>query len=109
MSVRWSLGLLAFGLLVGGCADLQELKIDARNKYLAREAWDDLQTTYGCMNYEKDFGRGFRDGYFDVAEGGEGCPPVLPPQRYWSARYREAWKRCLANTGLCLNPKLSSW
>lgn len=88
MNRRWCVVLLALaGFSLTGCADLQELKINFRNRYLASEAWDALQETYGCMNYETDFGRGFRAGYYDVASGGNGCPPILPPERYWSARY----------------------
>lgn len=74
-------------VLLSGCAELQEMKIDFRHRYLAKEAWESLQDCYGEMNYEADFGRGFREGYFDVANGGNGCPPPLPPQRYWSVRY----------------------
>lgn len=87
MYLRLSLLVLAIALGASGCAEFQELKIDNRNRYLAKEAWGSLQETYECMNFEKDFGRGFRQGYYDVASGGDGCPPVLPPRRYWSVRY----------------------
>ncbi|MBX9654031.1 hypothetical protein K2Y11_10485 [bacterium] len=79
--------LMSGCLLATGCAELQEAKIDLRNRYIAREAWKDLREVYCEMNFEKDFGRGFREGYFDVAAGGNGCPPVIPPERYWSVRY----------------------
>jgi hypothetical protein len=78
---------IAASLGVAGCAEFQEAKIELRNRYLAKEAWRSLRETHGAMNYEKDFGRGFREGYHNVASGGLGCPPVLPPQRYWSVRY----------------------
>lgn len=88
MRVRWSIAAIALSLSgLAGCAELQEVKIDFRNRYLAHEAWRDLREVYCDMNYEKDFGRGFRTGYYDVASGGNGCPPILPPQRYWSVRY----------------------
>ncbi len=81
----FSLALISLGLT--GCAEIQEMKINVRNRYLAKEAWESLRETNDCMNFESDFGRGFRTGYYDVANGGNGCPPPLPPQRYWSVRY----------------------
>ncbi len=81
----YSLALISLGLT--GCAEIQEMKINVRNRYLAKEAWESLRETNDCMNFESDFGRGFRAGYYDVANGGNGCPPPLPPQRYWSVRY----------------------
>jgi hypothetical protein len=88
MSLRWSsIGLAICLISLAGCAELQQAKIDARNRYLSNQAWIDLEDTYCDMNFDKDFGRGFREGYYDVASGGDGCPPILPPQRYWSVRY----------------------
>ncbi|MBY0587454.1 hypothetical protein K2X85_09775 [bacterium] len=81
------LGLAIASVGLTGCAEIQELKINTRNRYLASEAWETLRETSECMNYESDFGRGFRAGYYDVANGGNGCPPPLPPERYWSVRY----------------------
>lgn len=74
-------------LAASGCAELQEDKIDNRNKWLARRAWESLEVCYQDFDYTDDFGRGFRKGYFDVANGGTGCPPIIPPQRYWSVKY----------------------
>jgi hypothetical protein len=81
----FGLALISLGLT--GCAEIQEMKINVRNRYLSKEAWESLRETNDCMNFESDFGRGFRAGYYDVANGGNGCPPPLPPQRYWSVRY----------------------
>jgi len=38
--------------------------------------------------YPHHYGKGFRAGYRDVANGGEGCPPTMPPQCYWSVCYQ---------------------
>lgn len=38
--------------------------------------------------YPKHYGKGFRAGYRNVAGGGDGCPPTLPPQCYWSVCYQ---------------------
>ena len=81
MRSRWSLlGLVlpVFLMTMTGCAELQESKISLRNRYLSKEAWKDLREEYCSMNFEKDFGRGFRAGYYDVACGGNGCPRLTP-------------------------------
>jgi hypothetical protein len=47
----------------------------------------------------KDFETGWRQGYYDVANGMDGQRPITPPRRYWAARYQspagqkqvEAW------------------
>ncbi len=33
---------------------------------------------------------GFLEGYHDMLQGGDGCPPVVPPRRYWSWKYQSA-------------------
>lgn len=56
----------------------------------AKRAWAERYDHYcdrECADY---FGAGFRDGYADVARGGTGCPPPLPPRRYWGWRYQNA-------------------
>jgi len=37
--------------------------------------------------YYKD---GFLDGFYDVAMGGQGCLPAIPPRRYWKSCYETA-------------------
>lgn len=76
--------LAAMALLQSGCGALNEYKIDSRNHLLARRAWNCLEDVYRDVEYPYDFGRGFRAGYFNVAGGGNGCPPVLPPRKYWT-------------------------
>lgn len=87
MKQRWLLFSGWALLALAGCAELQEDKIDGRNRYLARRAWEQLQVVYKDFDYTDDFGRGFKQGYFDVASGGNGCPPMLPPKHYWSVKY----------------------
>ena len=33
----------------------------------------------------KAFGEGFRAGFIHIKNGGNGCPPLLPPRKYWSS------------------------
>ncbi|MFO0944594.1 MAG: hypothetical protein U1D30_01410 [Planctomycetota bacterium] len=87
MKQRWLLFSGWALLALAGCAELQEDKIDGRNRYLARRAWEQLQVVYKDFDYTDDFGRGFKQGYFNVASGGNGCPPMLPPKHYWSVKY----------------------
>lgn len=77
------LALIAGAL--AGCGSLNEYKIDSRNHRLARRAWNCMKHVYADVDYPYDFGLGFQEGYFDVASGGNGCPPLLPPKRYWTA------------------------
>jgi hypothetical protein len=44
---------------------------------------------YQCPPFTPDHEAGFIDGYVDYLEsGGTGDPPVLPPRRYWRAKYQ---------------------
>jgi hypothetical protein len=33
--------------------------------------------------HERDYWLGWRAGYYEIASGGQGLPPPVPPQRYW--------------------------
>lgn len=79
-------------LLIGltcasGCASmkdcLDECMITVRNCRAARRAWKDYQPCVGEMENKRHFGRGFKDGYAEVASGGSPCVPALPPECYW--------------------------
>ena len=85
--------LLTLGLVsVTGCNSLSD-SIDEQH-YLMRSksdaglAWKNSKRAY--VRIEKnldDFERGFVDGYVAVASGADGCPPSLPPKRYWKTKY----------------------
>lgn len=38
-----------------------------------------------------DFEFGFQQAFIDIANGGSGALPTVPPPRYWSAPYRTSW------------------
>jgi hypothetical protein len=63
----------------------------------AKAAWAarmDRHCDRACLDH---FGAGFRAGYADVANGGTGCPPPLPPRRYWGWRYKNCeGQQCVA-------------
>ena len=59
-----------------------------RNGVWAKKAWYQHEHLYSQHPHLRDLGKGFRAAYTDVANGGGGCPPVLPPREYWSWRYQ---------------------
>jgi hypothetical protein len=59
-----------------------------RNHVWSKRAWYQQRHLFAAHPYVVDFGEGFRAGYLDVAGGGDGCVPVLPPRKYWSWRYQ---------------------
>ena len=65
-----------------------EKMISWKNRYRAHKAWKEVKDNCDNIDVPGDFGRGFRAGYYDVALGGDGCPPAVPPRRYWSVWYQ---------------------
>ena len=94
MMVRKAALMLAVGVtLLSGCYSLQTAFTDDmiawRNYRAAQSAWWSCRDVYvDCEPNLYDFGLGFRAGYINVASGGNGCPPTLPPQRYWGPYYQ---------------------
>ena len=85
--------LLSFVTIsVTGCSSfwdqIDENVFMMRTKSSARKSWTNSQSAYRCLEHNlDDFGRGFVAGYTAVATGGNGCPPSLPPRRYWKTKY----------------------
>lgn len=63
-----------------------DLAIHRTNRSLARMAWSDVEGCYDDLPCREDFEKGFKRGYSDRASGLNGCPPALPPRRYWRAK-----------------------
>jgi hypothetical protein len=61
-----------------------------RNNVWAAESWCAHKHAYADQPYFADFGAGYRSGYRDVAAGGNGCPPALPPRCYWTWKFQTA-------------------
>ena len=80
--------LLLFSASVAvGCTQLEDNRIEARQRRMARAAYVTSPGACNGMQHSVDYAKGFEAGYFDVASGGDGCPPALPPKKYWSATY----------------------
>jgi hypothetical protein len=72
------------------------------------EAWNEAVNTHRFRNYSSrswhmnknrfcneaalsDFADGYRQGYEDVAKGGNGCTPNFPPRKYWNWQYQSPY------------------
>ncbi len=85
------LSLVLTGVL-SGCANVQgvfgacDCSLDrslhmTRAQLMARRVWSSQHAScYSQHCDRKAVRRGFIDGFVDVAGGGDGCPPVFPPQ-----------------------------
>jgi hypothetical protein len=59
-----------------------------RNQVWARQSWHENKHCFADQPYLHDFSEGYRHGYREVASGGSGCPPALPPRCYWTWHYQ---------------------
>jgi hypothetical protein len=59
-----------------------------RQKCMATKAWHSRKHCYINQKNLKDFSRGFKAGYMDVAAGRDGCTPAFPPREYWGWKYQ---------------------
>ena len=88
-------GLLIGCLLLTGCASFRDAIVQdqlyLRNAGEARLALQEFEQLASVPSEHPDhFRGGFKDGYIAVAMGATGCPPTLPPKKYWHAKYRTA-------------------
>lgn len=72
-----------------GCVQIydsiDEQIIECRQKGVAKKAWKKNSDYWDNEIHKKDFGNGFRTGYYAVMQGKGTRPPTLPPRKYWSA------------------------
>ena len=68
--------------------DTNDFVLGWRNSVWARQAWLDRASHFADQPQLGSFGAGFRAGYTDIASGGNGCPPPLPPRKYWGWKYQ---------------------
>ena len=97
--IFWS-GTLLLGSL-SGCAQIEDCIDDkmmsCRDQWAAKAAWQGVEHCYATVDYQSDFKDGFEAGYENVAEGGTGCLPALPPRKYWKVFYQTPAGRAMAN------------
>lgn len=56
--------------------------IEAANQALSESCGSEMS---------RDFEQGFQTAFLDIANGGSGALPAVPPPRYWTAAYRTTW------------------
>ena len=80
-------------VLLAGCSTefrdgVDDTAVSIRSRTRSLQAWTDAKDLYEGIPNQEDFGKGFRDGHYDVAMGGGGVRPVLPPREYRGTRGR---------------------
>ncbi len=71
-----------------GCAQLRDYRSDAFYHHRAAVAFHAHKVCLDGVGCRDDYAKGWKRGYFDVATGGNGAPPPLPEEHYWSVRYQ---------------------
>jgi hypothetical protein len=73
---------VALLLILSGCTSLSDAKYELGQKIRTQQAWRSFDGCH-CQSFTIDYSTGWKAGYYDVATGGDGCPPVIAPRRYW--------------------------
>ena len=79
-------------VLMAGCSStefrdgIDDTTVSIRSRTRSLQAWTETRDLYEGIPNQEDFGKGFRDGHYDVAMGGSGRRPVLPPREYRGLR-----------------------
>lgn len=86
---QWLLLLALLPAVTAGCAAIEEEKdeciSDCLDKCRSWCVWHRVRRCYSDEPNLHAFGEGFRAGYLHIKNGGNGCPPLLPPRKYWSS------------------------
>lgn len=83
-----ALAVIAVLATSAGCVALREYQCDAMTKLRAHSAYNSTACPPSCASVARHYERGWKQGYYDVAKGGEGCAPPLPPEQYFSFKYQ---------------------
>ncbi|HWA98089.1 MAG TPA: hypothetical protein VG713_06330 [Pirellulales bacterium] len=86
------LGMLVLSTFAAGCAEFQQGSTSFRAHCVACRAYLHRART-SCEPkghaMKKHYGKGWRQGYVDVASGRSGTP-CMPPETYWGPAFRNA-------------------
>lgn len=87
---RSTLAVFAIAVLgaAGGCVELRQFTCDCVTRMQACSAYRHSACSPDCSEGRRHYARGWKQGYFDVAQGSDGCAPALPPDRYLSCLYQ---------------------
>lgn len=67
---------------------MDDFLVNYRNAAWSKRAWLCNHQAYHNHPYRADLEAGFRQGYEDVAAGGNGCTPAVCPRSYWGWQYQ---------------------
>lgn len=67
---------------------LDEFMVGYRNRAWSARSWHNNKHKFCDRKHLKDFQAGYRQGYEDVAAGGNGCSPTMAPSEYWGWKYQ---------------------
>ncbi len=73
---------------------MSEVIENKRDRKLAKNSWEHCDSVYNGVDNPDHFKRGYIAGYMDKAAGGTGCPPMIPPKKYWGIHYQNASGKC---------------
>ena len=94
---RISFGVLLVGFL-SGCYDIEDgfndFMISSKIQTTAHWSWFSNRSLYRDVDHSCHFAKGYTAGYQNVAGGGNGCQPILPPRNYWKVCYQSAKGQC---------------
>ena len=74
-----------------------DVVIGWRDYVYSRRAYNLREPNLPTGRFPGSFKAGFIAGYHNVAGGGNGCPPSLPPRKYWSWKYQTPEGQCKVN------------
>lgn len=81
--------LLLVPSMMTGCSAIEEYKNDCcsacQDRMQSWRVWQRVKHCYADQPNIKAFAEGFRAGYIHIKNGGNGCPPLLPPRKYWNS------------------------
>jgi hypothetical protein len=77
---------LSSALRHNDCID--EFMVSYRNRAWSAKSWHANKHRFCDQQHNREFEAGYRAGYENVASGGDGCTPSLPPRQYWGWRYQ---------------------
>ncbi len=80
--------LISLGCMVfSGCASCKDCQYEMVQSCHACWGWYQVGKPCECSPFPKHYRAGWKAGYKDIAMGGCGLAPPVPPQKYWKARY----------------------
>jgi hypothetical protein len=87
MRLKIFLCLYAIVVCFNGCATVADYRYLYAKKLQAWSAWHSAKGEVPENKNTRDFAKGYKAGFLDVARGGDGTAPPVAPKEYWSAKY----------------------